>query len=162
MRCGAGIHVVLVEPLIPHNTGAIGRLCVGLDAALHLIRPLGFDLSERAIRRSGLDYWPHLRLAVHEGWEAFLQAERPRQLCFASTKGTRDIYDCRFLPGCALVFGNESRGLPPAFYERYTQDLWRIPMPGPHARSLNLATAAAVVMYEAYRQLLPLPNGYGV
>ncbi len=147
------INVVLVAPQIPHNTGAIGRLCVGLGAALHLIRPLGFMLSSSAIRRSGLDYWPHLDVTVHDHWEAFLAATQPRHLCFASTKGSTSFYDCHFTPGCFLVFGNEGEGLPPDFYNRYAGDLWQIPMPGEHARSLNLATAVAIVMYEAYRQL---------
>ncbi|HAS82584.1 MAG TPA: tRNA (uridine(34)/cytosine(34)/5-carboxymethylaminomethyluridine(34)-2'-O)-methyltransferase TrmL [Verrucomicrobia bacterium] len=147
------INVVLVAPQIPHNTGAIGRLCVGLGASLHLIRPLGFMLSANAIRRSGLDYWPHLDVTVHDNWETFLEATQPVQLCFASTKATASLYDCPFRPGCCLVFGNEGEGLPSVFYTRYASDLWQIPMPGEHARSLNLATAVAIVMYEAYRQL---------
>lgn len=146
------LNVVLVEPQIPHNTGAIGRLCVGLGAALHLIRPLGFVIDNRSIRRAGLDYWAHLDVTLHENWDAFLATCRPQRLFFASTKGTRDLYDCRFAPGDTLVFGNEGSGLPPDFYTRYAEQLFRIPMPGQHARSINLANAAAIAMYEAYRQ----------
>ncbi|MCL1888412.1 MAG: tRNA (cytidine(34)-2'-O)-methyltransferase [Kiritimatiellaeota bacterium] len=146
------MHVVLLHPEIPHNTGAIGRLCVGLDWPLHLVRPLGFALDEHHLRRAGLDYWQHLDLRVHDNWDAFLDAVRPASLFFASTRGARSLYDCRFDEGGALVFGAESRGLPPAFYERHAADLFQIPMPGPHARSLNLANAAAVCMYEAWRQ----------
>ncbi len=146
------LHVVLVEPQIPHNTGAIGRLCVGLGAALHLIRPLGFIIDNRSIRRAGLDYWEHLDVTVHDDWAAFLATCRPPRLFLASTRGQRDLYDCQFASGDYLVFGNEGSGLPPDFYTRYADRLFRIPMPGEHARSINLANAAAIVMYEAYRQ----------
>ncbi len=144
---------MLLHPEIPHNTGAIGRLCVGLDAPLHIIRPLGFDLSDRNLRRAGLDYWPHLRLHVHESWDAFLKAESPTRIMLASTKGSASYLDWRFAPGDCVVFGSESSGLPPAFYSKYADLLYRIPMPGPHARSINLANAAAIVLYEAYRQM---------
>ena len=146
------INIVLVEPEIPHNTGAIGRLCVGLDAALHLIKPLGFSISDRDLRRAGLDYWEHLDVTTHANWDAFLEAATPAVLCFASTKGTRDIYECEFPEGVFIVFGNETSGLPPEFYSRYEDELFKIPMPGEHARSINLANAASVAIYEAYRQ----------
>lgn len=146
------INVVLVAPEIPHNTGAIGRLCVGLDARLHLIRPLGFSLRASHLRRAGLDYWEHIDLHVHSSWEAFLEQAQPERLCFASTRGERSYLDYRFLPGDHLVFGNETSGLPPDFYTRYRDQLFHIPMPGPHARSINLANAAAIVLYEAFRQ----------
>jgi len=147
------MHIVLLHPEIPHNTGAIGRLCVGLGCPLHLVRPLGFSLDERNLRRAGLDYWRHLDARVHDHWDAFLESVRPSKLWFASTRGTRPLYDCRFADNDAICFGSESSGLPRDFYERYRGDLFQIPMPGPHARSLNLATAAAVCMYEAWRQL---------
>ena len=145
--------LVLLRPEIPHNTGAIGRLCVGLDMPLHLVKPLGFRLDDRLIARAGLDYWPHLRLSVHDTWEEYLQAAAPKRLFFLSTRGTRSLYACRFAPGDALVFGNESSGLPKPFYEKYAADLFRIPMPGPFARSINLANAASIAAYECYRQL---------
>ncbi len=147
--------IVLIQPEIPHNTGAIGRLCVGLDAALHLIRPLGFHLTNRWIQRAGLDYWQHLDLHIHADWEAFLAAVQPQRLVISSTRGERSIYDCRFRPGDVLVFGNESSGLPAPFYARYRRQLARIPMPGPHARSINLANAVAITAYEAWRQIRP-------
>lgn len=150
------MNVVLVEPQIPHNTGAIGRLCVGLGARLHLIRPLGFIIDDRAIRRTGLDYWPHLDVHIHTNWDAFLETCQPKRLRFASTKGPKGLYDCRFGASDYLVFGNEGRGLPPDFYTRYNKDLFQIPMPGEHARSINLANAVAIVMYEAYRQGIAL------
>jgi len=147
------LHIVLVKPEIPHNTGAIGRLCVGLDCPLHLIRPLGFHLSDQYVQRAGLDYWEHLRLTVHDSWEAFLSAVQPPRLFFLSTRGEQSLYACAFQPGDALVFGNEGHGLPEPFYTRYGDRLFKIPMPGEHARSINLANAASIVAYEAYRQI---------
>lgn len=147
------LHIVLVKPEIPHNTGAIGRVCVGLDCPLHLIRPLGFHLSDGYVQRAGLDYWEFLKLAVHDSWEAFLAEAKPARLFFLSTRGARPLYECAFQPGDALVFGNEGKGLPPEFYERYADRLFKIPMPGEHARSINLANAVSIAAYEAYRQL---------
>jgi len=147
------INIVLVHPGIPQNTGAIGRLCVGLDAELHLIRPMAFQITEKNVRRAGLDYWQYLKLTIHDDWESFLTNSRPEQLCFASTKAERPYTDCRFQDDCYIVFGSESHGLPETFYRKYADRLYRIPMPGPHARSLNLANSVAVMMYEAYRQL---------
>jgi len=150
---GLPLHIVLVKPEIPHNTGAIGRVCVGLDCPLHLIRPLGFRLTEQHLRRAGMDYWQHLRLTVHDSWEAFLASVQPPRLFFLSTRGERSLYDCAFQPEDALVFGNEGHGLPEDFYARYGDRLFKIPMPGLHARSINLANAASITAYEAYRQI---------
>ena len=147
------IHIVLLRPEIPHNTGAIGRVCVGLDCALHLVKPLGFHLDAQHLKRAGMDYWHHVRLSVHDTWELFLNAVRPAGLFFLSTRGERSLYASRFHPGDALVFGNESHGLPDPFYEQYREQLFRIPMPGANARSINLANAVSIATYEAYRQL---------
>ena len=147
------LHIVLVKPEIPHNTGAIGRVCVGLDCALHLVRPLGFHLSDQYLQRAGLDYWAHLRLAVHDSWDDFLDAVKPPRLFFLSTRGERSLYACDFQPDDALVFGNEGSGLPQEFYLRHGERLFKIPMPGEHARSINLANAVSIAAYEAYRQL---------
>jgi len=146
------LDVVLVAPEIPQNTGTIGRLCVCLDVRLHLIEPLGFELTEQRIRRAGLDYWQHLSWKVHPSWEAFLADVEPARLMFSSTKTTRSYFDWEFKPGDAVVFGNEGSGLPESFYEAYENQLYAIPMPGAHARSHNLANAVSIVMYEAYRQ----------
>ena len=147
------INIVLVEPEIPHNTGAIGRICVGLGARLHLIQPLGFSLREEALRRCGLDYWKHVDVTIHTCWKAFIEAETPGTMFFSSTKGTRDIYECRFHSGSYLIFGSEHKGFPPEFYETYKDHLFRIPMPGPNARSINLANAVSIAAYEAFRQV---------
>ncbi len=149
----AAFSIVLVRPEIPHNTGAIGRLCVGLGVPLHLIRPLGFRLDEKAIARAGLDYWPHLDVTIHDTWDDYLASVRPKRLFFLSTKGEKTLYDCAFGEGDALVFGNESSGLPKDFYAHYREQLFKIPMPGEHARSINLANAVSIAAYECYRQL---------
>ena len=146
--------IVLVRPEIPHNTGAIGRLCVGLGVPLHLIRPLGFHLDDQSVARAGLDYWPFLDLTVHDTWDDYLAAERPERLFFLSTHGEKSLYDASFSAGDALVFGCESAGLPKELYERYRESLFRIPMPGEHARSINLANAVSIAAYECYRQLI--------
>ena len=99
--------IVLLRPEIPHNTGAIGRLCVGLGVKLNLVRPLGFQLDDKAVARAGLDYWPHLEKAIHDTWEDYLAAERPKRVFFLSTHGEKSLYDIVFEPGDALVFGNE-------------------------------------------------------
>lgn len=146
--------IVLLRPEIPHNTGAIGRLAVGLGIRLNLIRPLGFHLDEDSVRRAGLDYWEHLDYRVHDTWEDYLKSENPRRFFFLSTHGERSLYDLRFQPGDALVFGNESSGLPKDFYERYHELLFKIPMPGEFARSINLANSVSIASYECYRQLI--------
>lgn len=148
--------IVLLRPEIPHNTGAIGRLAVGLGVSLDLVRPLGFRLDDESIKRAGLDYWEHLDCTVHDTWDAYLESKKPRRFFFLSTKGEQSLYDIKFEPGDALVFGNESSGLPKEFYERYRDQLFRIPMPGEHARSINLANAVSIAAYECYRQLFEL------
>lgn len=152
------LHIVLIHPEIPHNTGAIGRLCVGLDCLLHLIRPLGFRLTDAYLRRAGLDYWPHVRLAIHDDWDAFLEQTTLARLFFLSTHGERFLYACTFQENDALVFGSEGSGLPAEMYERYRERLFQIPMPGVHARSINLANAVAIAAYEAYRQIRPVSS----
>lgn len=145
--------IVLISPEIPHNTGAIGRLCVGLGCRLHLIRPLGFRLDAASIRRCGLDYWEHLDVQVHDSWDDYLAAAQPTRLLFLSTHGTQSLYDLSLSATDTLVFGSESAGLPKPFYETYRDALFRIPMPGPHARSINLANAVSIAAYEAFRQI---------
>lgn len=144
--------IVLLRPEIPHNTGAIGRLCVGLGVRLNLIRPLGFRLDEKSVERAGLDYWKNLDLRIHDTWEDYLGAEKPERFFMLSTHGEKSLYECSFRKGDALVFGNESSGLPRDFYTRYRDRLYKIPMPGQFARSINLANAVSVAAYECYRQ----------
>ena len=151
----AGLHVVLVEPEIAANAGAIGRTCVAAGAKLWLVRPLGFRLDDRHRRRAGLDYWAHLDYRVVDSLDeaaAALLASGARLWSF-TTRGVRPHTDADYRPGDALVFGSESRGLPPAWLANGPpESLLRIPM-RPEARSLNLANAAAIGLYEALRQL---------
>jgi len=139
------MHVVLVAPEIPQNTGSIGRLCVATGTTLHLIDPLGFTIDDRHLRRAGLDYWPHVRCARHASWEA------GRLLCF-SARASRSYTTVRFREDDHLVFGSESRGLPAAIRAAHAEATFGIPLASEHVRSLNLATAAAIVLYEALRQ----------
>ncbi len=148
----APFNIVLFQPEIPQNTGTIGRLCVSTDTRLHLIKPLGFSLEDKFVKRAGMDYWPHLDLQVYEDWEDFLERnQHPAELFFVSTHGTREYWDVRYPEGAFLVFGRESSGLPAEFYDRYRQQLLLIPMTGKFHRSLNLANAASIVLYEALR-----------
>jgi tRNA (cytidine/uridine-2'-O-)-methyltransferase len=147
------MHVVLVAPEIPQNTGSIGRLCLATGSTLHLVDPLGFTIDDRHLRRAGLDYWRHVDVVRHPDWDAF-QTRRPpgRLLCFAA-RAPRSYTTVRYHPDDLLVFGSESRGLPPAIRSAHTDALFGIPLASEHVRSLNLATAVAIVLYEALRQL---------
>lgn len=145
-------HAVLHEPEIPNNTGNIGRTCVALGATLHLIHPLGFDLGEKAVRRAGLDYWPRLDVREHAGWPGYRDHAGGARTWMLSTRGDRLVYDAELRPGDHFVFGGESRGLPEAVLDDAAPGtVLRLPMRAGE-RSLNLATAAAVVLYEAWRQ----------
>ena len=150
------INIVLVEPEIPQNTGNIARTCSATGAALHLVYPMGFVIDDRKLKRAGLDYWRHLDCRIHDSWDDYLSLAAPKRFFMLSTKGGKPLYDVRFEPGDALVFGNESSGLPEDFYGRYRDRLCRIPMPGEHARSINLANAVSIAAYECYRQLVTL------
>jgi tRNA (cytidine/uridine-2'-O-)-methyltransferase len=149
------LHVVLHEPQIPPNTGNIGRTCVAAAAKLWLVKPLGFDVSEKARRRAGLDYWEHLEWEVVENWDevthklaARLQAGRA---WFFSKKATRPYTEVRYRPGDVLVFGSETTGLPEDILREYAANTVRIPM-REQVRSLNLSVAAGIAVYEALRQ----------
>lgn len=157
MVSSEALHIVLVEPEIPQNAGNIGRTCVALGARLHLVGRLGFRIDDREVKRAGLDYWDHLALSVHESWESF-ETSLPRGALslFFSTKGSAAPWDVPVTPPVYLVFGSESRGLPPSFYERYRSALVRLPQ-RPEARSLNLATAAGIAAYDAARRLELFP-----
>jgi len=148
-------HVVLHEPEIPNNTGNIGRTCVATGCSLHLIRPLGFDVSEKACRRAGLDYWPRLGVREHDTLDAFFAAgvAEPARTWVLSTKATRSVFDADFLPGDALLFGKETKGLPAEVLERFAGRGLRMPMVAGE-RSLNLATAVCAVVYEGVRQCM--------
>ncbi len=149
-------HLVLIEPEIPHNAGAAGRLALATDSTLHLVEPLGFSLADKHVRRTGLDYWQDVKLQV---WQSFEQlraaADEHSQFWFLSTKASVSPWQAKFKAGDYLVFGRETRGLPEELIEQAGQQALRIPMVPGSTRSLNLSTAIAIVLYEAVRQQEP-------
>ena len=146
------VNIVLVEPEIPQNCGNIARTCAATGSRLHLVEPLGFDISERAVRRAGLDYWPMVDLSVYPSLEELFARNRVDDLWLATTKAPRDYTQAMFREGCWLMFGKETAGLPEDLRTRWQDRCVRIPM-RPDARSLNLANSVAVLTYEALRQL---------
>ena len=153
---GPVLHVVLYQPQIPQNTGNIARTCAAVGAELHLIEPLGFAVTESAVRRAGLDYWSEVTVHTHTGLAPVLAAASAPggQLVLLTTHGRRPYTDLTFRRGAYLLFGNETAGLPPELRTRYAPATARIPMRR-GLRSLNLGNAVAVVVYEALRQLAP-------
>lgn len=145
------MHIVLVNPEIPQNTGNIARTCAATGAKLHLIEPLGFELSDKYLKRAGLDYWHMVTFEVHESWEAFLTANPGGRLHFATTKAPRDYCAATYGPDDFLVFGRETKGLDEALLAANYDRCVRIPMVA-DARSLNLSNSVAIVLYEALRQ----------
>lgn len=147
------LHVVLYEPEIPPNTGNIIRLCANTGCQLHLIEPLGFSLEDKQMRRAGLDYSEYARVKVHEDYQSFLDSEQPERLFGLTTKGSRHYHEVTFQDGDFLMFGPETRGLPGPVREHLApENRLRVPM-RPESRSLNLSNTAALVVYEAWRQL---------
>lgn len=147
------LHIVLVEPEIPDNTGNVGRTCVALGAKLWLVRPLGFRLDDRHLRRAGLDYWQHLDWEAVDDWAALERALPGREPWLLTKTASRSYSEVRYAAGDVLVFGSESRGLPPGLLREHASRCLRIPM-RPEARSLNLAVSVAVAAFEAVRQWL--------
>ena len=147
------LHVVLIEPEIPWNTGNIGRTCLGAGAELHLVGRLGFHLDNKQVQRAGLDYWEKVKLHRHESWDKFLESlPANAKLFFLSTKGKKSFWDASFNEGAYLIFGKETAGFPKKFYEEYKEKMYRIPQEDEGIRSLNLSTAVGIVLYEALRQ----------
>lgn len=150
------IHVVLVEPEIHWNTGNAGRTCLAAGARLHLIEPLGFSLDAKQLRRAGLDYWPAVRPCVWPDWATFERAlPELGAAYFFSAEGESDLWTVRYESPTVLVFGGESRGLPPAVRRRHRKRLVRIPQADGSVRSLNLSSAVGIALYEALRQRRP-------
>jgi tRNA (cytidine/uridine-2'-O-)-methyltransferase len=149
----ASLHIVLVEPEIPWNTGNVGRTCLAVGAELHLVQPLGFSLAERDVRRAGLDYWPRVRVRLWPDWESLAAVlETLGEPFFFTGAAERQHFEVVFPADTVLVFGRESVGLPRALLERHAERTVRIAMVDPALRSLNLSTAAAVAAYEVVRQ----------
>ena len=149
-----GLNVVLVEPEIPQNTGSIGRLCLATGTTLHLVEPLGFEITDAQLRRAGLDYWEHLKVVRHASVEAFferLPEDVPK--VFLSKKAGHTVFEWKYEPGTYLIFGKETMGLPDWLLNRYAAETVRIPMYDARVRSLNLSNAVSIAVYEAIRQL---------
>lgn len=138
--------------MIPNNTGNIGRLSVATQCSLHLIHPLGFSLEEKAVRRSGIDWWHEVDLHEYKDWETFCQQTKEARYFFFSKFATNSLYNTQLLQNDYLIFGAETTGLPSTIREKYQEQLIKIPMPGP-GRSLNLANSVSVCVYEGLRQL---------
>ena len=147
------LHVVVVHPQIPPNTGNIARMCAATGSRLHLVEPMGFRITDAKLKRAGLDYWDSIAPEVHPSFEAFLEAARPRRFFLFSTGGGRSLFDQRFAPGDALVFGSETGGLPDDLLQSHPDRVLGIPIQTRHVRSLNLSTAAGIAVYEALRQI---------
>ncbi|HCX64847.1 MAG TPA: tRNA (uridine(34)/cytosine(34)/5-carboxymethylaminomethyluridine(34)-2'-O)-methyltransferase TrmL [Eubacteriaceae bacterium] len=147
------MEIVLYQPEIPQNTGNIARTCVITNTPLHLVKPLGFDLSERSVRRAGLDYWELLQLEIHENFEEFEEKYRGRPMYFLTTKATKCYADIDYEEDGFLIFGKETAGLPEELHRKYRENRFRIPMiEHEKARSLNLSNCVNVVLYEVLRQ----------
>ena len=146
------LRVALVEPEIPPNTGNVARLCAATGVPLHIVGQPGFRLDARAVRRAGLDYWPEVELHRHRDMEELREAIAPARFVYLTTKAERPYTDWRFITSDCLVFGRETAGLPAELLRENWPNCVRIPMKNPRVRSLNLATAVAVVLYEALRQ----------
>ncbi len=143
---------MLFQPDIPPNTGNIARLCVATNSTLHLIKPLGFSLSDKKLKRAGLDYWKNLKLEIHDSLDGFLEKYKNRRFFLSSTKAKKAYFEINFEKGDFLVFGSETRGLPGDFLTTFFERSVNIPMTD-NVRSLNLADSVAIVLYEAIRQV---------
>lgn len=147
------LKIVLFNPQIHWNTGAIGRTCVAVDAELIIIHPCGFEFDDREIKRAGLDYWQYLNIKHYDSWGDFTDKESPENLFLLSTKAEKLYYDAKIPAGSYLVFGSETAGLPDEIHENHKDDLYKLPMYSENIRSLNLANTATAVVYEAIRQI---------
>lgn len=147
------MHVVLFQPEIPPNTGSIARLCAATNTPLHLVAPLGFRVDDKHLKRAGLDYWKYVDVRLHDSWEDFLCKHDRKKSLFFSKRALQSYTKARYEEGTFLIFGPETRGLPQELLDEHQERSYRIPMMGQGVRSLNLANAVSIVLYEALRQL---------
>lgn len=147
-----GLHVALIEPKIPPNTGNIARLCAATDTSLHLIEPLGFSLDDSHLKRAGLDYWDAVDLWVHAGWRDFREAMARERCLYFSANATRPLAEATYGPNSVLIFGSETEGLPARILEKHPDRCFTIPMASGRVRSLNLSTAVGIVLYDALQK----------
>ncbi len=149
------LHIVLHCPEIGGNAGSIGRTCLALNAQLILIKPYGFDIDEKAVRRAGLDYWKHIKILEFNSWNEFLELQKPNlnELFFIETKAKKSIYQAAFTNSCYLIFGSETKGLPENLIKQYEDQIYELPMFSSHIRSLNLSNAATAAAYLAHKAI---------
>lgn len=148
------LHIVLVEPEIPPNTGNIARTCAATDTVLHLVEPLGFSIDEKAVRRAGLDYWPYVKLETHKSLDAFMEKYKDHTMYLATTKGGHIYTEVSYKDEDMILFGRETAGLPKDFIEEHKKNAIRIPMSeSVRLRSFNLSNSANIILFEALRQL---------
>ena len=154
MAEGSSFQVILYQPEIPQNTGNIARTCAATHTPLHLIEPLGFRLTDRYLKRAGLDYWPSVTMKVHRDLDRLRESLAPCRYVFFSTHGERSVFDFQFEPGDCLFFGSETSGLPPSLLNGAGEAVVQIPIDRSRVRSLNLATTVGVALFEAIRQTM--------
>ncbi|MBA6154000.1 tRNA (cytidine(34)-2'-O)-methyltransferase [Gelidibacter maritimus] len=147
------LNIVLIEPEIPNNTGNIGRLALASGAHLHLVKPFGFEITDARLKRAGLDYWPHLNISTYESTSSFFAAHQGAKMVFLSSHGDKDYWDIPFTDNLFLIFGKESVGLSKTILDTHKEHLYKIPLFSEHVRSLNLANAVAIVVYEGIKKL---------
>ena len=147
------LNIVLIEPEIPNNTGNIGRLALGSGSKLHLVKPFGFELTDKRLKRAGLDYWQHLDVIYYDNIDDFFSKNKNKKMAFLSAHGKKTHWDIPFEEDLFLVFGKESVGLPKSLIEKEANNLYKIPLHSQHIRSLNIANAVSIVVYEGLRQL---------
>ena len=148
-----GFNIVLFEPEIPTNTGNIGRLSLGSGSKLHLVKPFGFDIDDKSLKRAGLDYWQHVSLFIYESIEDFYAKNEGGKFAYFSSHGAQDYCSIDYTDDMFLIFGKESSGLPKEIVAENVDSVYNIPLYSPHIRSLNLANAVAIVVYEGVRNL---------
>lgn len=147
------LNIVLIEPEIPNNTGNIGRLALASGSNLHLVKPFGFKIDDTRLKRAGLDYWQHINLHIYESIEDFFTKNKDKNMVFLSSHGTKDHWSITFKDDMFLIFGKESVGLPKSILETHRDKLYKIPIYSEQVRSLNLANAVSVVVYEGLKQI---------
>lgn len=147
------LNIVLIEPEIPNNTGNIGRLTLASGSNLHLVKPFGFEIDDSRLKRAGLDYWQHLSVTYYENIDEFFHINNDKKMVFLSSHGTKNHWDIPFEDDMFLVFGKESVGLPKSITEIHSNQLYKIPLFSEHVRSLNLANAVSIVIYEGLKHL---------
>ena len=146
-------NIVLIEPEIPNNTGNIGRLALATDSNLHLVKPFGFELDDKRLKRAGLDYWPHINIFIYESVDEFYDIQSKKNMVYFSSHGTRDHWSIDYQDDLFLIFGKESVGLSKEIIKKNQDKLYKIPLFNPHIRSLNLANAVGIAVYEGLRNI---------